>query len=206
MGTYGAQGAALGARTIKLGKTRWYVGYKKHTLRLWLHEHHDSVQLAPLISWVTRANVYGGTMLRPSLRHCQWIWECCPSIVVGDGAYLSREASGSGECCLWWNVAILTRLRSDMGVVATYVTEYGTECPQGELIGWLDPKTRGTDTAPGRRASCARVAGKPAVARGRSRLGPRMTRAFWVCFPWKQLSEDVVGAGQNLGGTGAVLG
>lgn len=132
----------MGARTIKMGRTRWYVGYKKHTLRLWLHEYQDSVQLVPLISWVTGANVYDGRMLLPSLRHCQRIWEWCPAIVVGDGAYLSREAKR--ESRLRWNVAVLTRLRSDMGLVAPYVTEHRTECPQGELIEWrgFDPRTQ----------------------------------------------------------------
>ena len=115
-----------------MGRTQWYVGYKKHTLRLWLHEHQDSVQLVPLISWVTGANVYDGRMLLPSLRQCQRIWEWCPSIVVRDGAYFSRETKR--ECRLRWNVAVLTRLRSDMGVVAPYVTEHRTECPQGEII------------------------------------------------------------------------
>lgn len=132
----------MGARTIKMGRTRWYVGYKKHTLRLWLHEHHGSVQLVPLVSWITGANVYDGRVLLPSLRHCQRIWEWCPSIVVGDCAYLSRDAKR--ECRLRWNVAILTRLRSDMGVVPPYVTEHRTECPQGEPIEWrgFDPRTQ----------------------------------------------------------------
>ena len=33
---YTASHAALGGRTLKTGQSRWFVGYKKHTLRLWL--------------------------------------------------------------------------------------------------------------------------------------------------------------------------
>ena len=35
-GHYPAAHAALGGRTLKTGQSRWFVGYKKHTLRLWL--------------------------------------------------------------------------------------------------------------------------------------------------------------------------
>lgn len=125
-----------------MGQARWYVGYKKHTLRLWLHDQRGAVQLVPLVSWITGANVYDGRLLLPSLRYCQRVWEWCPSIVVGDGAYLSRDAKR--ECRLRWNVAVLTRLRSDMGVVPPYVNEHHTECPHGEPIEWrgFDPSAQ----------------------------------------------------------------
>ena len=51
-GTYTAAHAALGGRTLKTGQSRWFVGYKKHTLRLWLPTAHSSVTLLPLVSWL----------------------------------------------------------------------------------------------------------------------------------------------------------
>jgi len=59
--------AALGGRTLKTGQSRWFVGYKKHTLRLWLPTGHPSVTLVPLVSWLTPGNVSEGGLLRPSL-------------------------------------------------------------------------------------------------------------------------------------------
>ena len=38
-GQYSAAHAALGGRTLKTGQSRCFVGYKKHTLRLWLHHY-----------------------------------------------------------------------------------------------------------------------------------------------------------------------
>jgi hypothetical protein len=70
-GTYTAAHAALGGRTLKTGQSRWFVGYKKHTLRLWLPTAHSSVTLLPLVSWLAPANVSEGGVLVPSLRWCQ---------------------------------------------------------------------------------------------------------------------------------------
>jgi hypothetical protein len=41
---------ALGGRTLKTGQSRCFVGYKKHTLRLWLHDYSVGVLLVPLVS------------------------------------------------------------------------------------------------------------------------------------------------------------
>src|ERR1035437_10133640 len=38
-GRFSAAHAALGGRTLKTGQSRCFVGYKKHTLRLWLHHY-----------------------------------------------------------------------------------------------------------------------------------------------------------------------
>src|SRR5579872_5658118 len=46
-GLYTATHAALGGRTLKTGQSRWFVGYKKHTLRLWLPTSQPSVTLVP---------------------------------------------------------------------------------------------------------------------------------------------------------------
>ena len=66
---YSAAHAALGGRTLKTGQSRCFVGYKKHTLRLWRHHYLAGVQLLPLVSWVTPANVSegGGAGTQPAL-------------------------------------------------------------------------------------------------------------------------------------------
>lgn len=72
--TYTAAHAALDERTLKTGQSRWYVGYKKHTLRLWLPTVHPAVTLVPLVSWLTPANVAEGSLLLPSLRWWPNTW------------------------------------------------------------------------------------------------------------------------------------
>ena len=46
----------IGGRSRKDGYSRYFAGYKKHTLRLWLRQHPARVLLAPLISWAAPAN------------------------------------------------------------------------------------------------------------------------------------------------------
>jgi hypothetical protein len=86
-----AMGAALGGRTLKTGQSRWFVGYKKHTLRLWWRPHQRAVLLIPLVSWVTPANVSEGGLLIPSLRYCESRWQWWPRHVVADMGYLAAE-------------------------------------------------------------------------------------------------------------------
>src|SRR6201997_105222 len=50
-GGFSAHKAALGGRTKKTGQSRWFIGFKKHTLRLWLAHYSQSVLLVPLMSW-----------------------------------------------------------------------------------------------------------------------------------------------------------
>jgi hypothetical protein len=52
-----------GARTLKTGQSRFFVGYKKHSFRLWLWQHERSVLLVPLVSWAAPANVAEGQLL-----------------------------------------------------------------------------------------------------------------------------------------------
>src|ERR1039458_2312556 len=59
-GQFSAAHAALGGRTLKTGQSRCLVGYKKHTLRLWLHHYAVGVQMVPLVSWVAPAHVFEG--------------------------------------------------------------------------------------------------------------------------------------------------
>lgn len=134
-GKYGAQQAALGARTLKTGQSRWFVGYKKHTLRLWLSAYEDQVLLVPLVSWLAPANVAEGGLLAPSLRRCERRWSWCPDYVIADMGYIA--AAGKRRSRENWNVAVLTRLRSDMKLVRPFESERTTVCHQGQPIAWL---------------------------------------------------------------------
>jgi len=140
--TYTAAHAALGGRTLKTGQTRWYVGYKKHTLRLWLPTVHPSVTLVPLVSWITPANVAEGGLLLPSLRWCRRHLGWWPGIVVADMGYLSapsKQAAREG-----WQSAVVTKLRADMKLVPPYTSAATVECPQGQRLEWweYEPESR----------------------------------------------------------------
>jgi len=134
-GQYSARRAALGGRTLKTGQSRCFVGYKKHTLRLWLHSYRVGVLLVPLVSWVAPANVSEGGLLRPSLHHCQSQWDWCPSLIVADMGYLAAEVKR--QCRQRWRVAILTKLRSDMKLVPPYIAWNQAACRHGEPLSWL---------------------------------------------------------------------
>ena len=134
--TYTAHRAGMGQRTFKTGQSRWYVGYKKHTLRLWWREHEASVLLVPLVSWITPANFFEGALLAPSLHYCQRTWQWWPKIVVADMSYMAAKLKSL--CRTRWDVAVLTRLRSDMRLIPPYVTWNQTQCHQGQPLRWLE--------------------------------------------------------------------
>lgn len=92
--------------------------------------------LLPLLTWVTPANVFDGALLIPSLRYCQKRWRWWPNIVVGDMSYMAAELKA--QCRQHWNVALITRLRTGMNLVAPYVAWDRVECPQGEPLQWLE--------------------------------------------------------------------
>jgi hypothetical protein len=126
----------MGQRTFKTGQSRWYVGYKKHTLRLWWREHTASVLLVPLVSWITPANYFDGALLVPSLYYCRRQWQWWPKIVVADMSYMGAQLKA--DCRTVWKVAVVTRLRSDMQLVAPYAAWNRTECHQGQPLRWLE--------------------------------------------------------------------
>jgi hypothetical protein len=126
----------MGQRTFKVGQSRWYVGYKKHTLRLWWRPYNASVLLVPLVSWVTPANVFEGGLLLPSLHYCKKYLGWWPRIVVADMSYMGAELKA--QCRTQWQVAVVTRLRSDMKLIAPYVAPNRIECHQGQALRWLE--------------------------------------------------------------------
>ena len=133
---YTAHRAALGGRTLKTGQSRCFVGYKKHTLRLWWREHIAAVLLVPLVSWVAPANVSESGFLVPSLRYCERRWSWWPQIVVADMGYLAAEAKAICRKC--WRVAVVTKLKVNMNLVPPYVAPDRVECHQGQPLRWLE--------------------------------------------------------------------
>ncbi len=134
-GSYYAKRAAIGGRSRKDGYTRYYVGYKKHTLRLWVRQHHPAILLVPLMSWAAPANRDDLVFLEPSVRYCAEHLDWTPDIVVGDLAYLKlstqrylRESLG---------VALITKFRSDMVLPDEFDDPFSMSCSQGQPLRWL---------------------------------------------------------------------
>jgi len=134
-GRYSARRAALGARTIKTGQSRWFVGYKKHSLRLWLNAYSPSVQLVPLVSWVAPANRNEVELLGPTLRYCARHLNWVPDLVVGDMSYIHLQAQR--HIREQWGVGVLTRLRADMKLVPPFEPGPVAVCEQGQRLEWL---------------------------------------------------------------------
>lgn len=132
--------AALGGRTLKTGQSRWFVGYKKHTFRLWWKAHHRAVLLVPLVSWITPANVSEGGLLVPSIGYCERRWSWWPRYVVADMGYLAADKKKL--CRERWRVAVVTHLRSDMKLVEPFESEDQTVCSQGQPLQWLGYHTQ----------------------------------------------------------------
>ena len=81
----------MGGRTLKSGQSRWFIGYKKHTLRLWLAHYSPAVLLVPMITWAVPANRGDALFLYPSLRDSQRRFGWLPQWVVGDMAYINLQ-------------------------------------------------------------------------------------------------------------------
>jgi len=134
-GRYSARKAALGGRTKKTGQSRWFIGYKKHTLRLWLAHYTEAVLLVPLMTWAVPANRGEALFLRPSLQYCAKRLGWLPKWVVGDMAYISLAEQRRIREEL--DVAVVTRLRPDMHWMEPYGYDGVPRCPQGQQLEWL---------------------------------------------------------------------
>ena len=125
----------IGGRSRKDGYTRYYVGYKKHTLRLWLRQYRRSILLAPLISWAAPANRDDLVFLEPSLEYCARHLDWTPSIVVGDLAYLGLAPQRRLRERL--HVALVTKFRSDMVLPDEFDDAFTISCEHGQVLQWL---------------------------------------------------------------------
>ena len=140
--TYSAHRATKGIRSFKCGQSIWFIGYKKHSLRLWVSRYQRGVLLVPLVSWVTPANVSEAQLLVASLRRCEHRWGWWPKYVVADMGYLSAEIKR--QCRQRWQVGVLTHLRPDMHFVEPFQSEDQVACRQGQPLSWLgyDPQAQ----------------------------------------------------------------
>lgn len=125
----------VGARTPKSGTSRWFIGYKKHSLRLWLGSQSDAVLLVPLVSWIAPANRNDLLFLEPSVRYCYEHFDFAPELVVGDMAYINlatqrrlREELGVG---------VVTKLRPDFDLPKSLEAAVMLRCPQGQRLEWM---------------------------------------------------------------------
>jgi len=125
----------VGARTRKAGHTKFYVGYKKHTLRLWLRAHSASVILIPLSSWTAPAHLPEGYLLKPSIDQCQRRLNWVPDIVVGDLAYIRQEIKR--EIRQRWKVAVVTRMKPDMNIIEPFDYWNRLSCQHSQPLEWL---------------------------------------------------------------------
>jgi len=125
----------LGARTLKSGQSRFFVGYKKHTFRLWLSRYERGVLLVPVVSWVAPANWSEGVFLRPSVVRCWQQWHWRPDVIVADMGYIA--AATKRQLRERWQVAVITQLKEGMNLVAPFVSPTRAACPQGQPLSWL---------------------------------------------------------------------
>jgi hypothetical protein len=134
-GQYSAQRAALGGRTLKCGQSRFFVGYKKHTFRLWLRRYQRGVLLVPLVSWVAPANYGEGGFLRPSVIYCHRRWQWYPHLIVADMGYI--EAGTKADLRQSRQITVVTRLKENMRLVAPFESPEQAVCKQGQRLEWL---------------------------------------------------------------------
>ena len=125
----------MGERTLKSGQSQCYVGYKKHTFRLWVVNYSRGVLLVPLVTWSTPANISESGLWVPSLVYCLRRWAWRPDYVVADMGYLGAQAKS--VCRQRWGVTVLTHVRENMKMVAPFESETQVVCPQGQPLQWL---------------------------------------------------------------------
>jgi hypothetical protein len=112
------------------GQSQCFVGYKKHTFRLWVAKYPRGVLSVPLVTWSTPANVSESGLLVPSLAYCVRRWAWRPDYVVADMGYLGAEAKRF--CRQRWRVTVLTHVRANMKMVPPFESETLAVCPQGQ--------------------------------------------------------------------------
>ena len=126
-------------RTWKPGQSRFFVGYKKHTLRLWISGFEPFILMLPLVSWAAPANVAEGYFLWPSVHYCRQRLHWSADIVVGDMAYINHSTQ---RALRQQQLAVVTQLRASMKAYGNYADDQPRCCPQGQALSWLgyDPQ------------------------------------------------------------------
>jgi len=88
-----------------------------------------------LVSWATPAHVPEGYLLKSSLRQCWQRLGWRPDIVVGDLAYIHQQTKK--EIRQAWQVAVVTKMKSDMKIVEPFDDWDQMSCIQGQPLHWL---------------------------------------------------------------------
>ena len=94
----------------------------------------------PIVSWAVPANRGEALFLWPSLNYCSRRLNWLPDLVVGDMAYIALAVQKKIREQL--GVAVLTKLRPDMKLMAPFTTELIATCPQGQALNWLGLEER----------------------------------------------------------------
>lgn len=179
-GLYSAHRAALGGRTLKCGQSRFFVGYKKHTFRLWLRRYPAGVLLVPLVSRVAPANYGEGGFLKPSVAYCQRRWRWHPDIVVADMGYIDAETKQRLRQSQ--QIAAVTRLKENMRPVPRLRVATTRRAGRAKRWrGWVTKRgTNSIGSASPTRNPSAVGAGRPASVPANSVTVLRSMRRCWV--------------------------
>lgn len=94
------------------------------------------MRLIPLVSWLTPAHVPEGYLLKPSLQQCWRRFGWRPDIVVGDLGYIHGQTKR--EIRQTWRVAVVTKLKAGMTIIAPFESTKCVTCPQGQPLQWLE--------------------------------------------------------------------
>lgn len=105
-------------------------------MRLWLNSYSAAVRLIPIVSWLTPAHVPEGYLLKPSIHYCWRRFGWRPDIVVGDLGYIHGQTKR--EIREAWKVAVLTKMKKDMSIIAPFESTRCVTCPQGQPLQWLE--------------------------------------------------------------------
>lgn len=111
------------------------MGYKKHTLRLWISGFEPFILLAPLVTWAAPASVPESYLLKPSIHYCRQRLDFTPDIVVGDMGYIHQGTKR--DLRVQWKVAMITKLKADMKAHCDYAEDQPLRCRQGQELSWL---------------------------------------------------------------------
>jgi hypothetical protein len=107
---------------------------------VWLNQRSNQVLLIPVVSWAVPANRGEALFLWPSLRYCSQRLNWLPDIVVGDMGYIGLENQKRIREQL--GVAVLTKLRADMNILAPFSVGLVARCSQGQVLDWLGLERR----------------------------------------------------------------
>lgn len=102
---------------------------------MWLRSYEPAVLLVPLVSWATPAHVPEGYLLKGSIRQCQRRFGWRPDIIVGDLGYIHQQTKK--EIRQEWQVAVVTKLKSDMNIIEPFDDWDQMSCIQGQPLHWL---------------------------------------------------------------------